>query len=67
MRLPDDDPSEVQPGVGIFLQGSQFAIRKNSFIERVVKHWSRLPREVMELSSLEMLKKKSGQALWDMV
>ncbi|KGL77662.1 hypothetical protein N309_01447, partial [Tinamus guttatus] len=42
-------------------------IRKNFYMKRVVKHWTRLPREVMEPPSLAVFKKCVDEALRDMV
>ena len=42
-------------------------IRRNFSSKRVVKHWNRLHRELVESQSLEMLKKHGDVALRDMV
>ncbi|KFV43386.1 hypothetical protein N341_08494, partial [Tyto alba] len=42
-------------------------IRKNFFTERVIKHWNRLPREVVELPYLEGFKRHIDVALKDLV
>ncbi|KFQ57217.1 hypothetical protein N334_08741, partial [Pelecanus crispus] len=42
-------------------------IWKNFFMERVVKNWNRLPRQVVESPSLEVFKKRVDVALGDIV
>ncbi|KGL95573.1 hypothetical protein N301_01495, partial [Charadrius vociferus] len=42
-------------------------IRKKFFTMRVVRHWNRLPREVVDASSLKMFKARLDGALSNLV
>ncbi|KFQ89037.1 hypothetical protein N337_01363, partial [Phoenicopterus ruber ruber] len=45
----------------------RFEIRKKFFTMRVVKHWDRLPREVVEAPSLEAFKVRLDGALSNLI
>ncbi|KFV18735.1 hypothetical protein N340_02938, partial [Tauraco erythrolophus] len=45
----------------------RLGIRKKFFTQRMVRHWNRLPREVVDASSLEAFKARLDEALGNLV
>ncbi|KFV14269.1 hypothetical protein N340_03216, partial [Tauraco erythrolophus] len=54
---------------GFKIEGGRFGLdnRKKFFTMRVVEHWNRLPREVVDVPSLDTFKARLDEALSNLI
>ncbi|KFW03280.1 hypothetical protein N326_06026, partial [Eurypyga helias] len=54
-------------GFKLKVDGFRLDIRKKCFLERVGRHWNRLPREAVDAPSLELSKARLDEAWSNLV
>ena len=68
-RAHKQDGEQPTRGSGFKLRQGRFRldIRRNFFIQRVLTHWNRLPKEIVDAPSLEAFKARLDVALGSLV
>ena len=65
--LPSNNDRKRGNGPKMHQRRFNLGISRSLLLKRAVRYWNRPPREVVESSSLELLKKRADVALRDMV
>lgn len=54
-------------GLSLHQERFRFYVKKNSFPERVIKHWNIVPKEVVESQTLEVFRRHMDVALRNII